>query len=573
MRHERLNNMLDNREFAIDNLRNLLEEDDESVSNGEINVNFGRILAYQAKASEFAALMRQGSPSLRLNLSLPKLGDALHQGPSPASCFPTSPINDSPSTHKTSQLTEKVSFWMHGSESRPLEGPPICVPCTRLDDEPIRDLPSEAMPDHGNRSSNHRREKHSWIGYALKPRKEVHKVIGKPLSSASAFVDINQLLLRCADAIGSSDNQAAMQALLRVKQFASPNGDGAQRMAYYFVDALEARLSGTGWQVYFGQMGHQRASPKEIFKAGWTYMLNCPFAKATRYFVNQTILAVAKGAKVLHIIEYKFTGFQYPSLFKMLAERPGGPPQVRLIAVNVPDHSMTSSQEVILYKRLEHTGRQVAACAASFGVPFHFTAWIGKTGTLEMKDYVNPNREPEEVLVVLSVYPLRYINEDILSPPEKRQKMLQKVLSLNPEAFIQGFVTASYSTPFFCRRFREALYHFECQYDMLDTFIDRENADRFTFESEILGRSVVNIVACEETHVVEKVEKYNQCFTSVSKVGFEQIPVNQDLQLQIQNILQSWHSNYTVANDLNYVLMGWKGCMLHALGVWKGLRV
>ncbi|KAH7415279.1 hypothetical protein KP509_14G035700 [Ceratopteris richardii] len=272
-------------------------------------------------------------------------------------------------------------------------------------------------------------------------------------------------------------------------------------------------------------------------------------------------------------MEYQFKGFQYPSLFKMVAQRPGGPPQVRLIGGNAPHYSVTSIQMNTLFARLEHIGRQLKACAESFGVPFQFTPWVGKTGVFKMKEFVDPNRDPEEVLVVLSVYPLRYIDEDLLSPPEKRHKILQSIRSLNPEAYIQGIVTASYSTPFFYRRFKEALYHFESQYDMLDTFLDRENADRFVFESEILGRAVLNIVGCEQTQLVKKVEKYNQSYASVSNAGFEQIPLNQDLKLQVQNILQSWHKNFMVADDLNYLLMGWKGRMLHALDVCRGPRV
>lgn len=243
--------------------------------------------------------------------------------------------------------------------------------------------------------------------------------------------------------------------------------------------------------------------------------------------------------------------------------------QVRLIAGNVPHYSMVSSQMEVILDRLEQTGRQLTACAASYGVPFHFTAWVGKTGSFKMKEYVSPIRSRDEVLAILSVYPLRYINDDLLSPPQKRLEILNTTRAMNPDVFIRGFVTGSYSTPFFSRRFREALYHFECQYDMLDTFIERENTDRMVFESEILGRAVLNIVACEETHVVERVQKYNQCYAIARSVGFEQIPLNQEIKRQVDNILKSWHKDYMVSEDLDYLLMGWKGRMLHALATWK----
>ncbi|KAI5062235.1 hypothetical protein GOP47_0022774 [Adiantum capillus-veneris] len=445
----------------LTHLHALLEEDDTPAED-EANLSLGMLVAYHAKASELAAILKEDSPALNLNFTL----KSQHSSPLLPEAVP-------PSMHNPSlQIPDNRFFPLHGSgPPRTLAPPPYCVSTKLLDTELFKSIPAATLPSFINNPFSVRAEKEHRKASALRPRKEPYKIVGKP--KEDVYVDLNHLLLRCANAIGLNDSKTAMDALLKVKQHASPDGDGAQRMAYYFVDALEARLAGTGWQVYLGQMRQQRASPKEILKASWMYMLNSPFAKAFRFFVNQMILGVAKEASVLHIMEYQFTGFQYPSLFKALAERPGGPPQVRLIAGNAPHYSMTSSQMETLHNRLEQTGRQLTVCAATFGVPFHFTAWLGTTGAFKMKDYVDPNR-------------------------------------------------ASYSTPFFSRRFREALYHFESQYDILDTFIERDSEDRQVFEREILGRAVLNLVACEETHVVEKVEKYNQCYASVRRVGLEQ---------------------------------------------------
>ncbi|MCO5588893.1 hypothetical protein L7F22_042854 [Adiantum nelumboides] len=556
-----------NRELT--HLHSFLEEDDAPAEN-EANLSLGMLVAYHAKASELAALLKEDSPALNLNFALrPLHSDALPLKTQNSSYQ----LGQVPAGHALSHQPYNRKFVSHSSgPPRNLAPPPYCVSTKLLDVELFKNISATTVLPIIKNISKVTGEKELKKASVLKPRKEPCKTIGKP-KLQEMYVDLNHLLLRCANAIGANDTKTAMEVLLKVKQHASPHGDGAQRMAYYFADALEARLAGTGWQVYLGQMRQQRASPKEVLKASWMYMLNSPFAKAFRFFVNQTILGVAKEASVLHIMEYQFTGFQYPSLFKALAERPGGPPQVRLIAGNVPHYSMTSSQMEILHNRLEQTGRQLTMCATSFGVPFHFTAWVGMTGAFKMKDYVDPNRGSEEVLVILSVYPLRYINEDLLSPPQKRFNILQTVRSMNPEAFIRGFVTASYNTPFFSRRFRDALYHFESQYDILDTFIERDSEDRLVFESEILGRAVLNLVACEEMHVVEKVEKYNQCYATVRRVGLEQVPLNQRLKDQTQNILKSWHKNYIVGEDLNFLLMGWKGRMLHALAVWKGPKV
>eukprot|EP00250_Pteridium_aquilinum_P026270 c3272_g2_i1 orf=3-233(+) len=76
---------------------------------------------------------------------------------------------------------------------------------------------------------------------------------------------------------------------------------------------------------------------------------------------------------------------------------------------------------------------------------------------------------------------------------------------------------------------------------MLDTFINRESADRIVFESQILGKAVLNIVACEEMDVVERVDKYKQWYAATKEAGFEQIPLKQGMKHKVDKILKGWH--------------------------------
>ena len=271
----------------------------------------------------------------------------------------------------------------------------------------------------------------------------------------------------------------------------------------------------------------------------------------------------------MHILELQTTGFQYPSLFKALAARPEGPPHVRLIGVGFPHYSMLPAQTEVVLEGLQSSGAQLSECAASFRVPFQFTAWAGAREDLRMQDFVTPVRKPDEVLVVISAYLLRYVMDDTLDSPMARSKLLKMGRDVNPDVYIQGIVTGSYSTPFFTRRFREALFHFESVYDMLDTFIDRENTDRVVFESEILGKAILNIVACEGTDVVERVDKYKHWQAVTEEVGFQQLLLNEEIRDKVHVMLKSWHKEYTVAEDSQYLLMGWKGRMLHAMSTWK----
>ncbi|KAI5083934.1 hypothetical protein GOP47_0000103 [Adiantum capillus-veneris] len=52
------------------------------------------------------------------------------------------------------------------------------------------------------------------------------------------------MMIECAQVIGCDDTSSAAQLLGQVRQFASANGSGEDRVAYYFAKALDACLSG-----------------------------------------------------------------------------------------------------------------------------------------------------------------------------------------------------------------------------------------------------------------------------------------------------------------------------------------
>lgn len=576
-------------------INDILEEDNVAVGN-DPSFSYGELVAYQAKASELAAIVKEDSPALSLNVNVPS------QEPQDPPIYDASTAFESEELRFAYDLSnlEVDSFFGGSDVPEPcrndlllssLRGPqgecalPQGMPMVSGDVglhesqasclQPFMQKRTEqagADVDVGASSHFH---KHHYKApkkvSVLKPRKEGAAARKKKRASkegAHDYVDINDLLLQCANAIGANNTKSAMEILSKVKQHASPYGNGAQRLAYYFSEALDARFSGMGWPIYMGRM-RQRPSSAEILKATCKYMSTCPFAKASHYFINQTILNVAKNASVLHILELQTTGYQYPSLFKALASRPGGPPQVRLTGVGFPHYSMIPAQTGVVLEGLQKIGRQLSEYAGSLGVPFFYTAWAGARETLRMQDFVSPERNADEAFVVISAYLLRYIMDDTLDPPPVRLKLLKMGRDINPDVYIQGIVTGSYSTPFFTRRFREALFHFESVYDMLDTFIERENTDRVVFESEILGKAILNIVACEGIDVVERVDKYKHWQALTEEVGFEQLPLDAEIKDNVQAMLKSWHKEYTVAEDSQYLLMGWKGRMLHAMSAWR----
>ncbi|KAI5083935.1 hypothetical protein GOP47_0000104 [Adiantum capillus-veneris] len=113
--------------------------------------------------------------------------------------------------------------------------------------------------------------------------------------------------------------------------------------------------------------------------------------------------------------------------------------------------------------------------------------------------------------------------------------------TFNPDLYVQGFAVGSYNAPIFPRRMKEALFHFKCLYDMIDTFIDRENLDRSVYESEILGKSILNVVAFEDTTMAQRVTMYKPAQALTRRAGFKQLGLSQAATQQVRRMLKREH--------------------------------
>jgi hypothetical protein len=149
----------------------------------------------------------------------------------------------------------------------------------------------------------------------------------------TAVTDLETLLIRCAEAVASNDQRSGRDLLERIKWHSSPTGDARQRLAHYFAQALEARMAGTGSQLYGALMG-KRTSVVELIKGYHLYMAACCSLKVSLLFSNKTIYTSVAGRRKLHIVHYGInTGFQWPELLRWLADREGGPPEVRITGI------------------------------------------------------------------------------------------------------------------------------------------------------------------------------------------------------------------------------------------------
>ncbi|KAL0369834.1 UNVERIFIED_CONTAM: Scarecrow-like protein 14 [Sesamum angustifolium] len=384
---------------------------------------------------------------------------------------------------------------------------------------------------------------------------------GKKNGIVKEVVDLRSLLMQCAQAVASYDNRTVNDLLMRIRQHSSPQGDGTERLAHYFANALDARLAGAGTASYTAYTS-MRISAAEILKAYKTFITACPFKKMSNLLANKTIVKLATGATTLHIVDFGILyGFQWPCLIQALSERPGGPPKLRITGIDFPQPGFRPAE------RVGDTGRRLAKYCERFKVPFEYNAIAQKWETIRLEDL---KIEKNELLVVNSLYRLHNVPDETVMVNSPRDAVLNLIKKINPDMFIHGVVNGTYNTPFFVTRFREALFHFSSMFDMFEANISREDPHRRLFEEQVFGKDAMNIIACEGTERVERPETYKQWQVRNQRAGFRQLALDQEIVKYVRSKVKThYHKDFSVDEDGKWMLQGWKGRVIHAISYWQ----
>ncbi|XP_062207408.1 scarecrow-like protein 9 [Phragmites australis] len=373
-------------------------------------------------------------------------------------------------------------------------------------------------------------------------------------------VDLETLLIHCAQSVATDDRRSATELLKQIRQHASPNGDGDQRLAHCFANGLEARLAGNGSQVY-KSFTMRRFACTDVLKAYQLYLAACPFKKISHFFANQTILNAAEKAKKVHIVDFGiYYGFQWPCLIQRLSTRPDGPPRLRITGIDMPHPGYRPAE------RIEETGMYLKDYAQTFNVPFEFQAIASRFEAVQIEDL---HIEKDELLIVNCMFKFKTLMDESVVAESPRNMVLNTIRKMNPHLFIHGIINGSYNAPFFVSRFREALFHYSAIFDMLEMNIPRDNEQRLLIESALFGREAINVMSCEGLERMERPETYKQWQVRNQRAGFKQLPMNQDIMKLAREKVRCYHKDFIIDEDNRWLLQGWKGRILLALSTWK----
>ncbi|XP_074574103.1 scarecrow-like protein 34 [Curcuma longa] len=379
--------------------------------------------------------------------------------------------------------------------------------------------------------------------------------------SKREVVDLRTLLIHCAQAVAAGDPRNANELLKQIRQHSSPEGDANERLAHYFANGLQARLAGTGSQIYHS-LTSKRYSVTDILKAYQLYTTACPFRKLSHFFSTQTILDVAEKATKLHIIDFGiYYGLQWPCFLQRLSYR-GRPPKVRITGIDTPVAGFRPAELI------DETGRRLADYARSFNIPFEYRSIASaKWETIRAEDL---HLQRDEVLVVNCFYRFKSLMDETVVVDNPRDMVLNNIRRMNPDVFIHGIVNGTYSAPFFVTRFREALFHYSSVFDMIETNVVQKHESRQLIESVLFGREALNIIACEGTERMERPETYKQWSVRNLRAGFMQLPLNRDIMKKAKDKVKAcYNKDFVVDEDSKWMLQGWKGRIIYALSSWK----
>ncbi|KAI3772317.1 hypothetical protein L6452_03499 [Arctium lappa] len=415
--------------------------------------------------------------------------------------------------------------------------------CTNAKGEP---MPRCGDPDY---SSNLRHVYNGWNAPSWGP------------AITSDNVDVRTLLLNCAQSVAADDYKIANEQLKQIRQHTSPSGNASQRLAHIFALGLEARLSGTGSQLDASQKAMKISAAGKL-KAFQAYMSACPFKSNELYFANRTIYEAALTSSTLHIVDFGIAyGFQWPILIKHLANRPGGPPKVRITGIDLPQPGFRPAE------RVEETGRQLANYCERFKVPFEYEAIA--TQNWEMIKIEDLKLQRNEFLAVNALGRFENLLDETVVADSPRDGVLKLIRDMKPDVFVHSVVNGSYSAPFFVTRFREALFHYSSLFDMLDATLDREKEQRQNFEKAFYGREAMNVIACEGPERVERPETYKQWQVRNLRAGFKPRRLDRELVSQVKGKVKvGYHKDFVFDEDGKWMLQGWKGRILYAISCW-----
>ncbi|XP_057441049.1 scarecrow-like protein 21 [Lotus japonicus] len=388
----------------------------------------------------------------------------------------------------------------------------------------------------------------------------------KTMMEMVARGDLKEMLCTCAKAMERNDVETTEWLMSELREMVSVTGDPIQRLGAYMLEALVARISSSGSTIYKA-LKCKEPSGSELLSYMHVLYEICPYLKFGYMSANGVIAEALNDESKVHIIDFQINqGIQWQSLIQALAERPGGPPKIRITGVD----DSTSA-----YARgggLDIIGERLNKIAKSCNVPFEFHAIGTSPSEVQLQDL---EIRPEEAIAVNFAMMLHHVPDESVDTQNQgwsqnhRNRLLRLAKCLSPKVVTLVEQESNTNNLPFLPRFVETMNYYLAVFESIDAALPREHKERINVEQHCLAREVVNLVACEGAERVERHELLKKWRSRFEMAGFTPYPLSSFINCSIKNLQESYQGHYTLEERDGALCLGWRNHVLVSSCAWR----
>ncbi|XP_027165847.1 DELLA protein RGL2-like [Coffea eugenioides] len=385
----------------------------------------------------------------------------------------------------------------------------------------------------------------------------------KSAVSPENYKDFELALLLQAAAFNFSNQQFVhARNLLSICQgSASLSGNPIQRVVYYFVEALQEKITmeTEGEVLQEKPEGNQRdLTIEEAFLSLHPALMEChaklPFCRITQFTAIQAILDNVGSAKRIHLIDLGIKcGTQWSVLMQALANRHECPLELLKITAVGPSKEM-----------IEEIGKQLSSFAASLNIPFAFRIVVSD---LQNVDQYLFQLAANEVVAIYSELRLA----SLLAWPHHLESLLSTIKKLRPRVMVMIEIEANTNAPLFMDRFNASLSVSAALFDCLESCMDRDSPSRAIIEGMFLREGIQYLITSRGKESIHRQESIGFWRAFLKRFGMVEITLSNWAFCQANLVAKSnpcW-SSCTLEVNGKGMTIGWKGTPIHMLSVWK----
>ncbi|KAM7252466.1 hypothetical protein ACFE04_024349 [Oxalis oulophora] len=381
---------------------------------------------------------------------------------------------------------------------------------------------------------------------------------------------MEQLLVHCVNAIESNDSTLAQQILWVLNNIAPHDGDSNQRLTCAFLRALILRAAKTGTCKILTLANANFAMNIDTHKFSVielaTFVDLTPWHRFGFTAANSAILEAVEGFSVIHIVDLSLTHcMQIPTLIDAIANRPEGPPLVKLtVAVGSNEDLLPP----VLDLSIEELGSKLVNFARSRNVMMEFRVICssyadGFSSLIEQLKLQNLVYS-SEALVINCHMALHYIPEETTtnyaySSIDHRTMFLKSLRSLNPTMVILVDEDADFTSNNLVCRLRSAFNYLWIPYDTVETFLPKGSNQRQWYEANICWK-IENVIAHEGLQRVERVEPKSKWVQRMRNAEFRGVPFNEESVSEVRTMLDEHAAGWGLKKEEDdHLVLTWKG--------------